>query len=174
LKGYSLPFTATVAAAVVTLTARHKGVYATGLDIYIPVLESVNAFSGVLTFATTTPGAGVGSIANVLAAMNDDPFEIITSAFGDAANLILAMRLFSMRLVRALVICQQIYGHYFYPKVDTSSNLATFALARDNWHLTMIAMFSAAASERRIICGSRHMSAASPHGWWWRERRRLA
>jgi phage tail sheath gpL-like len=142
LKGYSLPFTATVAAAVVTLTARHKGVYATGLDIYIPVLESVNAFSGVLTFATTTPGAGVGSIANVLAAMNDDPFEIITSAFGDAANLILAAA-FLNEVSGRWSYGQQIYGHYFYPKVDTSSNLATFALARDNWHLTMIAQFSA-------------------------------
>src|SRR5690606_30974782 len=73
----SLPFTAEVATNVVTITARHKGAYATGLDIHVPVLESVNAFAGLFTFATATPGAGNPSVAAILAAMNDDPFEMI-------------------------------------------------------------------------------------------------
>ncbi|MDI7864299.1 hypothetical protein MRS76_20380 [Rhizobiaceae bacterium n13] len=141
LKGYSLPFTATVATNVVTLTARHKGTYASGLDIHIPVLDSANAFAGVLTFATTTPGAGTPSLTNILAAMTDDPFEIMVSAFGDATNLDL-LNDFLGEVSGRWSYAQQLYGHAFYPKVDTSTNLITFAEARDTWHLTMIPMLS--------------------------------
>ncbi|NLS02320.1 hypothetical protein HGP14_02910 [Rhizobium sp. P32RR-XVIII] len=141
LKGYSLPFTATVSTNVVTITARHKGTYAAGIDIYIPVLDAINAFNGVLTFATATPGAGVPSLTNVLAAMNDDPFEIIVSAFGDATSLGL-LDTFLNEVSGRWSYAQQIYGHAFYPKTDTSSNLASFALARDTWHLSMIPMLS--------------------------------
>lgn len=137
LTGRSLPVTAAVATNVVTLTARHKGTYATGLDINVPVLDTANAFAGLFTFATTTPGAGVPSLANVLAAMNDDPFEIIVSAFGDATNLGL-LDGFLNTVSGRWSYAQQLYGHAFYPKADTTSNLATFALARDTWHLTMI------------------------------------
>ncbi|HXV31860.1 MAG TPA: hypothetical protein VD840_16160 [Sinorhizobium sp.] len=137
----SLPFTATVATNVVTITARHKGIYATGLDIHIPVLEGVNVFDGLLTFATTTPGAGVPSGAAVLAALNDDPFEMIVSAFGDSANLTL-FKDFLSNVSGRWSYAQQLYGHVFYPKTDTSGNLTTAALAQDDWHLTMIPRFS--------------------------------
>ncbi len=138
----SLPFTATVATNVVTLTARHKGAYATGIDIYIPVLDTVNAFTGLLTFATSVAGVGVPSVANVLAAMNDDPFEMIASAFGDAANLTL-LDAFLNTVSGRWSYAQQLYGHAFYPATDTSSNLITKVLGKDTWHLTMIPRFSA-------------------------------
>ncbi|CAD7036404.1 phage tail protein [Pseudorhizobium halotolerans] len=137
----SLPFTATAATNVVTITARHKGTYATGIDIYVPVLESANAFAGLFTFATTTPGAGTPSVAAIIAAMNDDPFEMIVSAFGDATNLGLFKTLLSDVSGR-WSYAQQLYGHVFYPKTDTGANLTTAALAQDNWHLTMIPRFS--------------------------------
>jgi phage tail sheath gpL-like len=141
LTGMSLPFTATVATNVVTLTARHKGAYASLLDIFVPVLDSVNAFVGLFTFATTTPGAGVPSLANILAATNDDPFEIIISAFGDGTNLDM-LNSFLGEVSGRWSYAKQLYGHAFYPKTDTSTNLVTFALARDTWHLTMIPRFS--------------------------------
>ncbi|MBP2560848.1 phage tail sheath gpL-like [Neorhizobium galegae] len=137
----SLPFTATAATNVVTITARHAGAYATGLDIYVPVLESSNLFKGILTFATTTPGAGVPSVAAVLASMNDDPFEMIVSAFGDGTNLGL-FKTFLNEVSGRWSYAQQLYGHVFYPKTDTSSNLATSALTHDNWHLTMVPRFT--------------------------------
>jgi len=142
LNKVSLPFTAAVVTNVVTLTARHKGAYASGLDIFIPVLDTVNAFDGLLTFATSVPGAGVPSVANVLAAMNDDPFEMIASAFGDAANLTL-LDTFLNTVSGRWSYAQQIYGHAFYPATDTSSNLVTKALSKDTWHLTMIPRFTA-------------------------------
>ncbi|MFD1328293.1 phage tail sheath subtilisin-like domain-containing protein [Mycoplana ramosa] len=139
----SLPFTATAAAAVVTLTARHPGAFASGIDIFVPVTDGVNAFAGAnVTLATTTPGAGVPSIANVLASMSDNPFETIISAFGDTANLTLASS-FLNNIAGRWSYAQQLYGHFFYPKTGTSSDITTAGLARDDWHLTMVPRFTA-------------------------------
>ncbi|RFB95224.1 hypothetical protein B5K11_09735 [Rhizobium leguminosarum bv. trifolii] len=140
LTGMSLPFTATAATNVVTLTARHKGTYASGIDIFVPILDTVNAFAGLFTFATTTPGAGTPALSNILAAMNDDPFEIIVSPFGDGTSLD-TLNSFLGAVSGRWSYIQQLYGHAFYPKTDTSTNLVTFALARDTWHLTMIPRF---------------------------------
>lgn len=137
----SLPFTATAATNVVTLTARHKGAYATGIDVYVPVLEGVNAFSGILTFAATTAGAGTPDVAAVLAALNDDPFEIVISAFGDDANRT-KLDDFHGNVSGRWSYLQQLYGGVFYPKSGTTSQLTTSALARDSWHLSMIPQFS--------------------------------
>ncbi|WP_319517241.1 hypothetical protein [uncultured Martelella sp.] len=138
----SLPFTATAATNVVTLTARHKGTYATGIDIHVPVLDRVNAFAGLFTFATTTAGAGVPSVANILAAMNDDPFEIIICPFNDDTNLGL-INDFLDEVSGRWSYLQQIYGHCFYPFADTSTELIAKAEAKDTWHLTMIPQFTA-------------------------------
>lgn len=138
----SLPFTATAATNVVTITARHKGAYASGLDVYVPVLEGANAFSGILTFATTTAGAGTPDVAAVLAAMNDDPFEIVISAFGDDTNRT-KLDDFHSNVSGRWSYLQQLYGGVFYPKSGTTSQLTTSALAKDSWHVSMIPQFSA-------------------------------
>lgn len=141
----SLMFTAAAATNVVTITARHKGTYATALDIYVPVLESVNAFAGILTFATTTAGAGVPDVAAILAAMGDDPFEIVTSAFGDDDNRT-KLDDYHGTVSGRWSYAQQLYGHVFYPKIGTVSELTTSALAKDTWHLTMIPILSSAGN----------------------------
>jgi phage tail sheath gpL-like len=137
----SLPFTATVATNVVTITARHKGVYATRLDTFVPVIEGGNAFKGILTFATTVPGAGVADVAAILAAMGDDPFEIVVSAFGDDANRT-KLDDFHNNTAGRWSYAQQLYGHVFYPKTGTTSELTTSALSKDTWHLSMIPQFT--------------------------------
>jgi phage tail sheath gpL-like len=142
LTSVSLPFTATVATNVVTMTARHKGAFSTGIDAFVPVLDTVNAFAGLLTFAVGTAGAGVPDLSAILAAMNDDPYEMIVSAFGDTANVAL-LDSFLNNVSGRWSYAQQLYGHAFYPATDTSSNLVTKALAKDSWHLTMIPRFSA-------------------------------
>ncbi|ATN32904.1 hypothetical protein ACO34A_03700 [Rhizobium sp. ACO-34A] len=137
----SLPFTATAATNVVTITARHKGTYASGIDVYIPVLDGANAFSGILTFAVSTAGAGTPDVSAVLAAMGDDPFEVVVSAFGDDAN---RTRLddYHNNVSGRWSYLQQLYGHVFYPKSGTTATLATSALAKDSWHLSMIPLFA--------------------------------
>lgn len=139
----SLPFTASAATNVVTLTARHKGVYASKLDAYVPIIDGGNAFAGILTFATGTAGAGVPDVAAVLAAMGDDPFEIVISAFGDDSNRT-KLDDYHNNTSGRWSYAQQLYGHAFYPKTGTTSELTASALAKDTWHLTMIPLFSSA------------------------------
>ncbi|KQV27599.1 hypothetical protein ASC97_04270 [Rhizobium sp. Root1203] len=141
----SLPFTATVATNVVTLTARHKGAYATRLDTFVPVIEGGNAFNGILTFATTVPGAGVPDVSAILAAMGDEPFEIVISAFGDDANRT-KLDDFHNNTAGRWSYAQQLYGHVFYPKMGTTSELTASAVAKDTWHLSMIPIFTNAGN----------------------------
>lgn len=141
----SLPYTAAIDGtdtAVVRVTARHKGVYAAGHDFHIPASDGLNAFTGKMTFATATAGAGVPDISDVLAAMGDDPFEVMLSAFGDTANLTKASG-FLNNISGRWSYAQQLYGHYFYPKTGSSADLTTAGLARDDWHLTLIPRFAA-------------------------------
>ena len=144
----SLPFTATVSTNVVSLTARHKGTYATGIDVFVPVLEGSNAFTGLFTFAVGTAGAGVPDVAAVLAALGDDAFEIVVSAFGDDANRV-KLDDFHNNTSGRWSYAQQLYGHVFYPKTDTVSNLVTAGLARNSWHLSLIPLMAAAAGMAR-------------------------
>ncbi|WFS01594.1 hypothetical protein [Rhizobium tumorigenes] len=137
----SLPFTATVATNVVTLTERHKGAFASTIDISIPTLDTVNALTGIVAVATTTPGAGVPDITALLAAMNDDPFEIIVMPFSDTANLTV-LNTFLGEVSGRWSYAQQLYGHGFYVVTDTQSSLVTKGLAKDTWHLTMIPRFA--------------------------------
>jgi phage tail sheath gpL-like len=137
----SLPFTATVSSAVVTITARHKGTFATGLDIFVPDIDGGNIFTGNLAFSTTTPGAGAPSIAAVLAALGDEPFDLIACPFNDSTNRGY-LKDFLSEVSGRWAFNQQIYGHAFLPETDTGSNLTTYALALDNWHLTTIPRFA--------------------------------
>lgn len=139
--GKSLPFTASAAAAVVTLTARHKGVYATGIDVDVPVIDGGNVLTGILTFATTTAGAGNPNVANLLAAMADEPFDMIVLPFADATNRGL-LQDFLSEVFGRWAFDKQVYGQAFMVKTETGSNLTTYSLAIDNWHVATIPRFS--------------------------------
>lgn len=133
----SLPFTATVATDTVTITARHKGAFATGIDIAIPDLAGGNAFTGALTIATGTPGAGLPDLSTPLANLGDDPFDWIACAFNDDDNIGRLSTLLSEPSGR-WGYERQIYGHALYCKTETIGNLTTHALALNDRHLTVI------------------------------------
>ncbi|MDB5582831.1 MAG: hypothetical protein JWR80_8007 [Bradyrhizobium sp.] len=137
----SLPYTASPTTNVVSITARHRGTYAAGIDIDVPVIDGGNAFTGILTFAVGTAGAGVPNIGNVLAAMGAEPFDLIACPFSDATNIGLLKALLS-EVSGRWAFNKQIYGHAFTVKTDTSSNLTTYSLALDTWHLTTIPRFA--------------------------------
>lgn len=133
----SLPVTSTVAAAVVTITNRHLGVHGAEIDVYVPAMGGANALYGKVAVATTAAGAGSPDLSSSLAALGDDPFDWIVSAFSDDTNI--------GRLQTALdessgrwAWNRQIYGHAFYAKVDTIGNLTTHGLGKDTRHLTAI------------------------------------
>lgn len=137
----SLPLSASVAANVVTVTARHAGAHGAEVDIDVPSLGGQNAFSGVLAVATTTAGSGAPDLSGSLAALGEEPFDWIVSGFADDTNL--------TRIKTALddvsgrwAWNRQIYGHAYYAKIDTVGNLTTHGLAQDNRHLTCVPLIS--------------------------------
>ncbi len=133
----SLPYTATAALAVVTLTARHKGAALSDIDIAVPVLTGANAFSGNAVVATVTAGVGSPDLSAALAALGDDPFDWIAAPFGDAGNVGRYKALLS-DVAGRWAWSRQIYGHVFYPATDSVANLTTAGLAQDDRHLTLI------------------------------------
>lgn len=136
-KEASLPFTSTVASAVVTLTARHAGLIMSDIDITIPVVQGGNALTGRVTLATTTPGAGSPDLSAGLAALGDDAFDWIASPFSDSTNIGRYKALLS-DISGRWAWNQQIYGHVFYPFTDTIGNLTSHGLSHDDRHITII------------------------------------
>lgn len=139
----SLPVTATVATnpAVVTITARHAGAHGAEIDIDVPALGGTNALAGVLTIATTAAGSGSPDLSSALAALGDDPFDWIVSAFSDDTNVGNLKTLLDDVSGR-WAWNRQVYGHAFYSKVETTGNLTTHGLAQDNRHITAIPLIS--------------------------------
>lgn len=133
----SLPYTSAVSSAVLTLTARHKGAALTDIDVKVPVLTGANAFTGNVTLATGTAGAGTPDLSAGLAALGDDAFDWIVSPFADATNVGRYKALLSDASGR-WAWNRQIYGHVFYPQTDTVANLATAGLAQDDRHISLI------------------------------------
>lgn len=134
----SLPYSSTVSTNVVTLTARHAGAHLGDIDIAVPVLAGANAFTGQLTPATTTPGAGNPDLSAGLANLGDDPFDWIVSAFSDATNIGRYKTLMSDVSGR-WAWNRQIYGHVFFAATDSIANLTTLGLTHDDRHISAIA-----------------------------------
>lgn len=134
----SLPVTATVATATVTLTARHAGAIFADLDIYVPTLSSSNAFAGAaLTVTNTVTPAGDPDLSGALAALADDPYDWIASPFSDATNIAryaTAMNDTSGRWA----FNRQVYGHVVTMASGSLSALTTIGLALNDRHLTIL------------------------------------
>lgn len=141
LNGASLPYTATAAEGVVTLTARHAGAFINGVDINVPVLDGSNVFSGKVTIAVGAAGAGSPDLSAALAALGDDEFDWIVSSFSDATNIGRYETLLSDTSGR-WAWSRQIYGHVFYPMADSIANLTTHGLSLDNRHLTVLPLIA--------------------------------
>lgn len=138
LEEASLPYSSSVATNVVTLTARHAGIVMSDIDIAVPVMTGANAFTGVLTVATTTPGAGSPDLSTGLANLGDDPFDWIVAPFADATNIGRYKTLMSDVSGR-WAWNRQIYGHVFFPVTDTIGNLTTLGLGQDDRHISALA-----------------------------------
>lgn len=134
----SLPVTSTVSTNVVTVTNRHLGAHGAEVDVYIPVLSTGNAFTGVLTPAQTVAGSGTPTLTTLLANLGDDEFDWIVSAFGDDTS-VTAYKALMGDVSGRWAWNRQLYGHVFYPKTDTNGNLTTHGLAQDDRHVSPIA-----------------------------------
>lgn len=133
----SLPYTATSALGVVTLTPRHAGTIMDGIDIHVPELSGGNVLTGKVTVAVDSAGTGTPDLTAGLAALGDEPFDWIVTPFSDATNVAAYSDLMSDVSGR-WAWNRQIYGHVIYPLSDTIGNLTTAGLALDDRHLTVI------------------------------------
>jgi phage tail sheath gpL-like len=138
----ALPFTATAALGVVTVTARHKGAITATVDISVPASLAGNAFTGNVAFAVTTPGVGAPDLSGLLAGYGDDAFDWTISPFADDANVGRYETLMNDVSGR-WAWNRQSYGHVFTVKTDTLSGLTTFGLTKDTRHLSTIPQISA-------------------------------
>ncbi|MBB3771528.1 phage tail sheath gpL-like [Angulomicrobium tetraedrale] len=142
----ALPFTATVATNVVTLTARHAGEVYNTVDIYVPTVASGNIFATLITAAVVTAGVGAPNLAAGLAALGDDPFDWWASPFADATNMGRYQTALS-DISGRWAWSRQVYGHVFVPKTDTTGNLTTFGLGYDTRHISVLPRLSSGGDE---------------------------
>ncbi|WP_243368865.1 phage tail sheath subtilisin-like domain-containing protein [Microvirga solisilvae] len=139
LTGAYLPYTATAATNVVTLTCRHKGALFSEIEVVAPDTIPGNIFApaGRLVFATTTPGSGTPSVSALLAALGDEPFDAIISPFSEAAN-VAAVETFLSETAGRWAWDRQIYGHHCTVTTGNLSALTTLGLTRNNAHESFI------------------------------------
>ncbi|GGG48108.1 phage tail sheath subtilisin-like domain-containing protein [Chelatococcus composti] len=139
LTGAMLPVTASAASEVVTVTSRHKGAIMAEVDIFVPTTVSGNFFatSGALTVATGTAAAGTPSLAAALAALGDEPADMIVSPWSDATSLDAYGTALSDVSGRWSWM-RQSYGHVMCSNTGNTASQSTLGLGRNDRHVTII------------------------------------
>jgi phage tail sheath gpL-like len=132
-----LPVTATVAGAVVTVTARHAGAAFGEIEIGAFTTVAGNILPGRITVANPTAAAGSPSISAALAALGDMPFDWIICPFDDDTNVGL-LEAFLDEAGGRWGWSAQIYGHAFIMKTDSVSGLTTFADSHKDRHVSTL------------------------------------
>lgn len=131
LTGAALPVTATSAAAVVTVTARHAGAIMNDVEFYQPTW-SYNVLAGTaLAIASATAGTGTPDISAALAAIGDQRSDFLVGPFGDSANLAAVGSAFGDVSGRWSYL-KMTYGAYWFPISGTFSALITAGAALPN------------------------------------------
>ena len=135
-----LPVTASNAAGVVTLTARHKGELGNDLDVR---LNYRGELGGELTPAGLTVvivamsgGTSNPVLTNAIGAMGDKEFDTIIMPYTDTASLD-AMQAEMNDSTGRWGWQRQIYGWVISAKRGTVSGLGTFGNARNDQHMTV-------------------------------------
>lgn len=137
----NVPVVATVAAAVVTLTAKNKG--ECGNDIDVRINHKGTAGGEVtppgLGFAATamTGGATNPVLTTALSNLQDTAFDFIVCSLTDATSLAAIVALLNDATGR-WSWTSQVYGHCFVAKRGTAGANAAFATALNNQHISSI------------------------------------
>jgi len=135
-----LPYTATSALGVVTMTAAHEGAIFEGVDVWVDDTVA-NAFDGNVTLAVTTPGAGDPDLSAALAAIDEQNWDWIYIPFSDDANFTRYETLLSDVSGR-WAWNQQLYGHVFTAKRASTAALTTYGDAKDTRHVSTLWSFA--------------------------------
>lgn len=82
-----LPFTATSALGVVTITAKNAGTCGSDADLRLNYNPGEITCPGLaVAFAQTTPGANNADVSGVWAVLGEDQYDVVISAFDDSAD----------------------------------------------------------------------------------------
>lgn len=134
----SLPVTAAAVTGTVTLTARHKGEVANGIDTRLNYYLGERTPAG-LTVAITAIGGVVAGTANpdvqtAITAIGDEQYHTVVTPYTDAANLTKIEALLSARFGPMV----QKEGHAFAAASGTHAQLTTLGDSRNSPHLTIM------------------------------------
>lgn len=129
------PVTASAAAGVVTVTARHKGQFTADIDLRANYYPDEKLPTGVtLAFATTTPGSGNPDVASALAAISQEAFYTIVTPYNDASNVAKVEAELNTRWGGM----DMRTGHLFFGYDGTQGQITTYGSARNNPHSSFV------------------------------------
>jgi phage tail sheath gpL-like len=130
-----LPVTAGAAAGVVTLTARHKGVFGNDIDVRVSYQADEVLPAGLaMVVATGVTATGNPDVATALAAIALESYYTIVTCYNDITNL----DKIKVELSSRFGGMDMRTGHLFAGKAGTHGVLTSFGAARNNVHETML------------------------------------
>lgn len=134
----SLPVTAAAVAAVVTLTARHKGEVGNTIDLRANYYVGEKTPKG-MTLAFVAMGGGVAGTGNpdvqtAITAIGDEQYHTVVTPYIDASNLAKIEALLSARFGPMV----QKEGHAFAAVNGTHATAMTLGASRNSPHLTIM------------------------------------
>ena len=128
------PVTATSALGVVTLTARHKGVFGNDIDVRVNYQRDEVLPAGLAAVvAVGVVGTGNPDVATALAAIASESYYSIVLPYTDITN----MDKLRVELASRFGGMDMRTGHLFVGRAGTHGQLTTFGAARNNVHETI-------------------------------------
>lgn len=136
-----LPVTATNAAGVVTVTARHVGAASNDLELRVRT-EEPNVFTTtnavIVAIGTGTAGTGVPALTTALANLGDEEFDWIAAPYADTVSLNAIRDFLSDTGTGRWSPIKQLYGHYITASFGTLSALVAIGNGRNDRHVSVI------------------------------------
>lgn len=129
------PMTAAAVAGVVTLTARHKGVFTNDIDVRVNYYPDEKLPTGVaIVVAAGVVAIGNPDVATALAAISLEAYYTIVTPYNDAANI----AKLETELNNRWGGMDMRTGHVFGAVAGTQAALTTFGSARNSPHDTFL------------------------------------
>lgn len=157
------PFTAEVEAAVITLTARHKGLSGNDIPVALNFYGSGGGEvlpAGVqVAIAVKSAGTGSPDLTGAIAAMGDEPFDYIALPFSDAPS-VNAMTTEMNDTSGRWSYARQLYGHLYSAQIGTLSELVAAGDLFNQQHITLAGYEPETQSPADELAASRTARAA--------------
>lgn len=133
-----MPVTASAASAAVTVTSRHKGTIGNAIDLRVNYWPGDALPPGLaVAIAAMSGGATNPDIGTALAALTDEWFTDICSAWTDSAN----MAALEAELVTRYGAMVALDAHAYVGLSESHANLSTWASARNSQHVSAIGAY---------------------------------